>query len=79
MNVLPIFTVTNYHFLRIIIGKKYMKKINSLQPECSHLKAMTNGFFAFGIVSDYRADWALANDNYQQLVTDSHNPGRNPR
>lgn len=56
-----------------------MKKIKSLQPKCNQTKVMTNGLFAFGIVSDYRADWVLANDNYQQLVTDSHNPGRNPR
>ena len=57
----------------------YMKKIKSLQPQHSHLKVMTNGLFAWGVVCDYRADWVLANDNYQQLVTDSHNPGRNPR
>lgn len=55
-----------------------MKKIKGLQPKISRPEVMTNGLFAEGIVSDYRADWVLANDNYQPLVTDSNKTGRNP-
>ena len=43
-----------------------MGSILKRQPMWLNLKAVTNDCFAYGIVTDHRADWALVND-YQQL------------
>lgn len=54
-----------------------MEKIKSLQPMWSNLQALYKDCFAYGIVTDHRADWALA-AYYQQPELDSHTIQRNP-
>ena len=41
-----------------------MDQENKLQPICPPPHISANGFFACGVMSDYRTDWALANDSY---------------
>lgn len=52
--------------------------MQSLQPMWSNLQALYKDCFAYGIVTDHRADWALAM-YYQQpeksLKTIRRNPG----
>ena len=53
-----------------------MRNILSLQPMWLNLRAVSNDCFAYGVITDYRADWALAN-NYQQLDTNTKPIRRN--
>jgi hypothetical protein len=53
-----------------------MNLANSLQFMHQAPKTISDGVFAFGVLNDYRADWALANDI--QLETDSNAIQRNP-
>ena len=39
-----------------------MNLANSLQFMHQTPKAISNGIFAWGVLNDYRADWALAGD-----------------
>jgi hypothetical protein len=55
-----------------------MKKAASHQSMYPTLKAIfNNGCFAWGVATDYRADWALAT-NYEQLETNVKTIQRNP-
>lgn len=46
-----------------------MNLTKSLQSMHQTPKAIYNGFFAFGVLTDYRADWALASDVEQLEVS----------
>ena len=55
-----------------------MNQIQNLQRVSNRAEIISNGFFACGILTDYRADWALVNSFEQQrlnLNTIQRNPG----
>ncbi len=54
-----------------------MKSAVSQQSLHSTLNVMNNDCFAWGVATDYRADWALAT-NYEQLETNVKTIQRNP-
>lgn len=43
-----------------------MKRAQSLQFMHPTFQTITDGLFAWGVLNDYRADWALVND-FEQL------------
>lgn len=55
-----------------------MNRAQNLQSVSKRSEIISNGFFACGILTDYRTDWALVNDLEQQtmnLNTIQRNPG----
>lgn len=54
-----------------------MKSSSCLQLMHQTPKAIFDGFFAWGVLNDYRADWALAN-YVEQLETSVNTIQRNP-
>ena len=54
-----------------------MNSAKSLQSMTHTPSAIYNGFFACGVLNDYRADWALASD-IEQLETSVNTIQRNP-
>lgn len=53
-----------------------MKRAKSLQFMHQTPKAIFNGIFAWGVLNDYRADWALVSDVEQlEINTIQRNPG----
>ena len=45
-----------------------MSLANCLQFKCQNQKNVSGGLFAWGVLTDYRADWALA-DGLEQIET----------
>ena len=54
-----------------------MNRNLSRQPMWLNLKAVSNDCFAYGVLTDHRADWALAT-YYQQPDKNSETIQRNP-
>jgi hypothetical protein len=55
-----------------------MNRAQNSQLVSSRPEIISNGFFACGILTDYRADWALVNNFEQQTInlnTIQRNPG----
>lgn len=53
-----------------------MTKAKSLQLMHATPKSIFDGFFACGVLNDYRADWALVS-NFEQLETGINTIHRN--
>jgi len=54
-----------------------MNSVKSLQSMNHTPRAIFDGIFAWGVLNDYRADWALAS-NIEQLETNVNTIQRNP-
>lgn len=54
-----------------------MNRAQNSQSTSKRPETISNGFFACGVLTDYRADWALV-DNFEQQKINLNTIQRNP-